>query len=325
MNNWKKAAKVILIATTMAGMITSLSYGASRKKITSVNVNIESKVELGTKYGDEEIEVDVRGKHYTYDYYELENFGFEWEEADVREITIYLLAEEGYYFALTRAASVKLTGATYVKATKQDSSETLALRVKLPSMEEMVGEETDVVLSEDGYARWGEVRGAGSYELRLYRNGIGVGATYQNTNELFYDFTSAMKKPGAYYVKVRGVNKRNVKNKGDWAESPVLNVSNEMAEAIQNGTAVAPSERGQWMNEGEQWWYQHPDGSYTQNNWEQIENNWYFFDEFGYRKTGWIEWEGEKYYCSEETGEMLRDTTTPDGFILDSEGHPKNS
>ena len=88
MNNWKKAAKVILIATTMAGMITSLSYGASRKKITSVNINIESKVELGTKYGDEEIEIDVRGKHYTYDYYELENFGFEWEAADVPEITI---------------------------------------------------------------------------------------------------------------------------------------------------------------------------------------------------------------------------------------------
>ena len=58
MNNWKKAAKVILIATAMTGMITSFSYGASRKKITSVNVNIESKVELGTKYGDEEIEVD---------------------------------------------------------------------------------------------------------------------------------------------------------------------------------------------------------------------------------------------------------------------------
>ena len=41
-------------------------------------------------------------------------------------------------------------------------------------------------------------------------------------------------------------------------------------------------------------------------------------------RTGWVEWNGERYYCHDETGEMLKNTTTPDGYILDNEGHLKN-
>lgn len=323
--NWKKICGVTMTVILLTGIVTISSFAASRKKITSVNVEVESQIELGARYGEEVIEIDVRGKNYTYDYYEIENFGFEWVEDDVPEITIYLRANEGYYFALTKASAVKLTGATYVKASKQDSSETLALRVKLPSMAEMVGQETQVVLTQGGYASWDEVRGAGSYELRLYRDGTGIGSSYQSTEQLFYDYTSQMKKPGSYQVKVRAVNKQNMENKGKWMESEVLTITKEMAEAIRNGTAAGLPVKGEWKNEGNGWWYCHEDGSYTTNNWEEINGEWYFFGEDGYMKTGWLEWNGQKYYCKEETGEMLRNTTTPDGYILDKEGHLKNN
>ena len=324
MYNWRKICGMTLALSLAAGVLTIPSFAATRKKINSVTVNVESHIELGARYGEEEIEIETRGKNYTYDYYEIENFGFEWMEEDVPEITIYLRADEGYYFALTKASAVKLTGATYVKASKQDSSETLALKVKLPSMAEMVGQETTVTLTDGGYAKWGEIRGAGSYELRLYRNGNGVGANYQSTDQLFYDYTSQMGKPGSYQVKVRAVNKQNTDNKGKWMESETVTISSEMAEAIRNGTAAGLPVSGEWRNEGNGWWYEHEDGTYTKNNWEEIDKKWYLFDENGYMRTGWVEWNGERYYCDEETGEMLKNTTTPGGYILDNEGHLKN-
>lgn len=294
MYNWRKICGMTLALSLAAGVLTIPSFAATRKKINSVTVNVESHIELGARYGEEEIEIETRGKNYTYDYYEIENFGFEWMEEDVPEITIYLRADEGYYFALTKASAVKLTGATYVKASKQDSSETLALKVKLPSMAEMVGQETTVTLTDGGYAKWGEIRGAGSYELRLYRNGNGVGANYQSTDQLFYDYTSQMGKPGSYQVKVRAVNKQNTDNKGKWMESETVTISSEMAEAIRNGTAAGLPVSGEWRNEGNGWWYEHEDGTYTKNNWEEIDKKWYLFDENGYMRTGWVEWNGER-------------------------------
>ena len=39
-------------------------------------------------------------------------------------------------------------------------------------------------------------------------------------------------------------------------------------------------------------------------------------------KTGWIDWNGKRYYC-DKNGVMLTNTTTPDGTILGYDGTPK--
>lgn len=305
------------------GTITSLA--ASRKKITSVNVEVTGDIQPEMRYGDEDIEIEVRSNNrYYYDYYEIENTGFEWTEDDVPQITIYLGANDGYYFSLSKASAVKLTGATYVKASKQDSSTTLKLTVKLPSLKESVAEQTEVHLTEGGYAYWDEVRGAGSYEVRLYRNGDGQGASILTTKEPHYDFTTMMGRQGTYYVKVRPVNKVNLENKSEWRESDGVTLDADMARAIRNGTAPKMPIRGEWKSTADgKWWYEHSDGTYTKSNWEEIKGEWYFFDEEGYMKTGWIDWNGVDYYCG-ESGAMLRDTITPDGYILDSNGRLKN-
>ena len=64
MSNWKKICGLTLTVTMLAGMMTISSFAAKRKKISSVTVDVEANIELGAKYGDEEIEIDVRGKHY---------------------------------------------------------------------------------------------------------------------------------------------------------------------------------------------------------------------------------------------------------------------
>jgi len=326
--NMRRLGKGILLFATVAALLTTSAFpafAATRKKIRSVSVNIEAVIEPETRFGEEEIEVEVRGGSCSYDYYDIENVGFEWMDEDVPELTIYLRADEGYYFALTKASDVKLVGATYVKATKQDSSETLALRVKLPSMAERVGAQTEVTLADNGFIYWDDVRNAGSYEVRLYRNGTGVGASYITTETPYLDVRSQMSKPGTYSARVRGVNKINPENKGKWGESTAVTISDEQAEAIRNGSAGDTFVRGEWIYDGTGWWYSHSDGTCTKNGWEQIKSDWYFFDENGYMKTGWIDWEGNRYYCDQNSGAMLKNTTTPDGYILGSDGTPKNN
>ena len=57
--------------------------------------------------------------------------------------------------------------------------------------------------------------------------------------------------------------------------------------------SIAPY--GTWLNSGGRWWYQHYDGSYTANGWEQIDGSWYHFDSAGWMQTGWI-LDGSWYY-----------------------------
>lgn len=323
MAGWKKRAAVAVCIMAALAVTAVPAYAASRRKISSVRVDVTSNITPESRFGEEDIEVEVPNGKYSYDNYEIENEGFEWAEDDVPEITIYLRANEGYYFSLTKASAVKLTGATYVKASKQDSSETLVLRVKLPSLQEHVGELTEVNLTQGGYAWWDEVRGAGSYELRMYRNGTGLGASILTTKNLQYDFRSLMNRPGTYQVKVRPCNKIKEENKGDWIESNFVSLTQEMVNEIKEGKAPDIPVRGEWKYDSIGWWYEHDDGSYVKNGWEEIKGQWYFFGEDGYMKTGWIAWEGKEYYCMDGTGVMLRNTTTPDGFILGSDGTKK--
>jgi len=323
MKHVKRTGLVVLTCAVLLGLMAVPVFAATRKKINSLALNITSEIMPDTKYGDEEIAVEVRTGRCTVDYYEIMNNGFSWVDDDVPEITIYLNADDGYYFALTKASSVKLNGATYVKASKQDSSETLALTVKLPSLAESVGDQEEVTLVASGYAVWEEVRGAGSYEVRLYRNGVGMGATILTTNNTYYDFSSMMNRVGSYYVRVRPLNKLVPENKGEWTQSQVLTLDQAMVDAIKNGEAGGMPLWGTWEHDGIGWWYRHANGSYTRNNWQEIKGNWYFFDENGYMNTGWIEWDGKMYYCNENTGAMMKSTTTPDGYILDADGTRK--
>ena len=54
-----------------------------------------------------------------------------------------------------------------------------------------------------------------------------------------------------------------------------------------------------WEQDGFGWWYKHQDGSYTKNNWEQIDGKYYYFDGNGY---------------------MMHDVITPDGYVVGPDG-----
>ena len=109
---------------------------------------------------------------------------------------------------------------------------------------------------------------------------------------------------------------------------------------------------GQWVQDEKGWWYKRADGSYPKNSWGYEAYNgksyWYYFLDSGYMATGWIEVNGSKYYLfpnsdgwkgrmltgwqwidgncyyldtkGQNEGALYRNTTTPDGFTVDSEG-----
>ena len=109
---------------------------------------------------------------------------------------------------------------------------------------------------------------------------------------------------------------------------------------------------GQWIQDEKGWWYKRADGSYPKNSWGYEAYNgksyWYYFLDSGYMATGWIEVNGSKYYLfpnsdgwkgrmltgwqwidgncyyldsqGQNEGALYRNTTTPDGYAVDSEG-----
>ena len=109
---------------------------------------------------------------------------------------------------------------------------------------------------------------------------------------------------------------------------------------------------GQWIQDEKGWWYKRADGSYPKNSWGYEAYNgksyWYYFLDSGYMATGWVEVNGSKYYLfpnsdgwkgrmltgwqwidgncyyldsqGQNEGALYRNTTTPDGFTVDSEG-----
>lgn len=315
-----------LAAGLLAALLAMPVYGASRKKITSISLTITADIQPDTDYGEEIIEIDSSSNRYGVDGYEILNDGFGWYEDSVPEIRIRLTANDDYYFTSLPKDKITLKGgAEFKKATREDSSSTLLLDVTLPSLQNTLKPIENLTLSEEGLASWTPVSTAGSYEVRVYRDGKIVGAM-MTTETASINCRERMVKPNeSYHVTVRAVNKFDPEIKGEWAESGSIYVDgtkaaefkeNPGAAGIEGGSGAA----GEWKQEADgRWWYQNADGTYPAANWLQIDNKWYFFDEQGYMQTGWISWNGKEYYCL-ESGEMLTNCMTPDNYLVGEDG-----
>lgn len=123
--------------------------------------------------------------------------------------------------------------------------------------------------------------------------------------------------------------------------------------AVEKTYYKAPAAGGTWMQDENGWWFAGSDGSYPKEGWAQLPwngtLNWYFFNSSGYMHTGWLQegvywyylhdvadgtlgymytgWHkigGNWYYFNTEAplplGSMLKNTMTPDGYRVDSDG-----
>ena len=159
-----------------------------------------------------------------------------------------------------------------------------------------------------------------------------------------------MTKEGEYTFKVRALAKSGSKEYTDgyWSEeSEGTYISESFAEMIKNGgsssqlkyggpgtnentvvkeeSEVSVVRQAKWIQEEGtgRWWYQNADGTYPRNGWwqEPTSKDWYFFNEQGYMQTGWIDWNGTRYYCN-ASGAMVTGENIIDGvqYRFDASG-----
>ena len=70
-------------------------------------------------------------------------------------------------------------------------------------------------------------------------------------------------------------------------------------------------------------WYYFKGNNAMKTGWEKVDGNWYYMASSGKMVTGWCQIDGTWYYFSKESnalGQMLYNTTTPDGYTLDENG-----
>ena len=74
------------------------AFGARRKYVTTVSLDIQAEIEPDTAFGEEYIQIDEDSNRFYVDGYEVCNSGFGWQRDSIPEIRITLRGEEDYYF-----------------------------------------------------------------------------------------------------------------------------------------------------------------------------------------------------------------------------------
>lgn len=321
----KKWAALLLSVLLMTGMCSVEALADT--PISSISLEIKSNLQIGAECSERDIEIAVKKGEFSVGSTQILNEIQRWEGGTTPKLSIYLHAEEGYYFSVTRS-DIQIQGGTYVNG-RLVSSNLLELTVTLPSMVKTLGAAGGAWWNSDTEAGWDEIQNAGYYEVCLYCDNKVIGG-FHKTVETKLDLGNLMDKEGTYSFKVRGVNMRDDTVKGRWVE-PVQTsyidgiragqLRRQYGSFIPEGVTepsqmwqkdYAPDQFG-WIQDQEGWWYRNTDGSYTANNWQMIDNKWYYFNSKGYMVTGWIEWNDKSYYCDPEGGDMQVSRMIPDG------------
>ncbi len=92
------------------------------------------------------------------------------------------------------------------------------------------------------------------------------------------------------------------------------------------------SSADEWRRDSNGWWYEIDDDDddhdeddwdyddYPRSRWQFIDGKWYYFDPYGYMKTGWIMLDDDDWYYLNPDGSLLTNSYTPDGYWVDAEG-----
>lgn len=308
-----------LLACGFAAVMTRPSYAADSRPIKSITLNIKANIVPGTNFGDEDIEIDGGGSRFSVDGYDILNDDSIWRDDTVPKLRITLTANDSYYFQYLPKDKITLKGgAEFIQSTRADSNSTMYMDVQLPSLQNTLRDVTHLKLSDNGMATWDPISAAGSYEVRVYRNGNAVGTGLVTDTNSCNCRTKMTKGDTSYTVQVRPVSRYDQGEKGRWVESDGIYISNETASGFRQNPGGGS---GEWKQSAEngKWWYDNGDGTYPADNWKQIGGKWYFFDAQGYMQTGWIQWKGKEYYCS-ENGDMQTNCMTPDNYYVGEDG-----
>lgn len=328
MKQAKRAVSVLLAAALLTAMLPGTALAESRKKVGKVELDIFSNIRIGDS--SEDVEVFTDNEHCTVDYVEVTNGdGDDWTRSKPPIIEITLTTtDDDYYFASKTSSTFKMRmhGGSYEDIKfmsadyERDSDKTVVL-VKArfvydkdnDSGSAIAPDSADWSEAKDGFGYWDEASEAKYYQVQLLKSGSVTGET-KSVYDTKYNFAGMITQAGSYRFRVRTVE-RGTNSKSEWVSSDTWYVSAEEANAL-------GANSGSWQKsaDGTRWWWRYNDGSWPADQWLSIGGAWYYFDASGYMCTGWVLVGGNYYYLDTNTGAMLSNTRTPDGFWVNQDG-----
>lgn len=337
---FKTAAPVLLTAAMLLGM-SSAAFAATKEKIGAISIDIQYELSKGMEKSDVEVDCKDSGVD-SITVSSVTNT----EYGKKPKVTLKLKADSDYTFKGTSKNDVHLSGdeASITKVSSGSSSMTVTLTLpKIGTTDDSALEVTDVTWTDNnnGSVEWEQANDADKYEVKLLR-GSSTKETV-TTGNTSYNFRSTIRAngKGSYRVKVRAVAGTY---KGDWTESDDFDVDEDVLSDLGGKLAGSSSSsssgssssgpsgsnastKGAWLKDSTGWWYCNADRSYTTNNWQQIDGYWYYFNQYGYMKTGWLQSpaSGKWYWLSTANdstqGRMLTSQWVDDGkYYVNSDG-----
>lgn len=351
-----KHIKILLLTLISSIMFNSMVFAAEeRDKISKVELDIQYDIDKDNI----ELSVDTDSDLYSVEDYEITNEPTDddgWNNYDTPRVKIYISADSDYYFSGSGKSYFKFDGddVTYVSSDRDSDKSEIELVIDLIPVNGSIGNPSGLRWSSNGNASWNRAYNAKKYEIKVVRNDSTINSEELTTTNTNIDCLKYINNTGNYKFKVRAVN--SDKKKSQWVESEEWTVTESILQNLDaawdsgTGKSIAEGKREPgivesttgWIKDTTGWWYKNLDGTYTTNNWQQINNKWYYFNDKGYMATGWLQlgdkWYylepanesgemktgwinvNEKWYCLREDGSMYSNTTTPDGYRVNESG-----
>lgn len=295
--------------------------------MSTIGLNISSSIHVGDEKSDVDVSLDFGDCEISNIDVVNEPSG-KWVDKDKPKLEITLEADDEYYFKSGYSKkNVKLSGdSATVTSVKRKGDDELHVVITLKALKGTSDDyDLDVNDAEwdqmDGVAEWNDSDDAKYYELRVYRDDKFL-STVKPVKDTKCDLGRYLTEQGTYTFEVRAIYSDS--RRGEWQISDSFAITAEHAQEIQKNLAFKESgsgpASGEWEQDSIGYKYRNSDGNYVMNNWQQIGNIWYFFDENAYCKTNtWVFW-NEKWYFLDADGAMLVSTTTPDGKQVGEDG-----
>jgi glucan-binding YG repeat protein len=339
-NKGSKAVLTGLTALFMAAFAFPAMHAWASSSIDTVSIRVDRNddedFQVGSYLDDSLVDVktpdsgsdnaDYRVAEYSFN----NNSGAYITTDSVPQLQIVLETSDDKTFGLTKASQVKLTGDTkpeYVTASVREDDTQLVITVDLTSL---TGKAGAVESADWDVNRTGKIDvisyGGNGHQIQLYRDGkktgggiIDIGQSGARNGAFTIDVSKYIRVPGKYTFDIRQFNEET-HARGTWYScTNTYTVTDEVAAANRAKYGYISDDGYGWQKDSVGWWYRMPGGSYPANRWVMDNEHWFWFDERGYMVTGW-RLIGGKWYYFNPSGEMLADTTTPDGYTVGADG-----
>lgn len=227
-----------------------------------------------------------------------------WDDGIIPNVSLHLSPKDYEYMEINTSGQISVTGGT-VKSSRWECGN-LFLSIDLEPVSETLYNPRNIKWVNGTTASWEETEKADNYEIKLFKNNTEIKRVTLLGS--YTDFSESMREGGTYYFQIRSMLSDEL---GDILSSKEMIVDGEGRPKFEN--------QSYWMKDDINYWYHNADGTYPKNTWQLIDTSWYYFDHNGYVKTGWFEYKDKWYYLS-DSGVMLFNTTTPDGYEVDENG-----